>query len=193
MALIKRYSNRKLYNLDEKRYITLEEISDLVIRGESIRVIDHLTGDDLTAQIFSQIIQTQEKNKRGLFSQQVLEKIIRGSISQDKEQISKSNTSTAINRIIENEIGTRVKKLTSNGVISTTQETIIYQELLSSLSNKLNEHWEHEQAIMLTSAELEQCLSNYGLPSQDDLAFLHEQIQELFEKVDNLSLLASQV
>lgn len=193
MALIKRYSNRKLYNLDEKRYVTLDEISDIILLGESIRVIDHLTGDDLTTQILSQIIQTQEKNKRGQFSQLVLEKIIRSSISQDTEQISKLNISSTINRIVEIEIGNRVKNLATNGQISTAQEVILHQELLSDLSNKLNEHWEQEQAVLLTSAELEQCLSNCGLPSQDDLALLNEQIQELFEKVDNLSLLASQV
>ncbi len=47
--VIKRYGNRKLYDLDSSTYVTLHEIADMVKRGEDIQVIDNRTKEDLTA------------------------------------------------------------------------------------------------------------------------------------------------
>ena len=66
MPIIKRYPNRKLYNTASKRYITLEGIAKLIRRGQEVQVVDHVTGDDLTALTLSQVIFEQEK-KRGDF------------------------------------------------------------------------------------------------------------------------------
>jgi len=44
---IKKYPNRKLYDMDSKQYITLEGIADLIRQDREIRVIDHVTGEDL--------------------------------------------------------------------------------------------------------------------------------------------------
>ncbi len=55
-VLIKRYANRKLYNTDTSRYITLKGISELVRENRDIRVIDNETGDDITPIILSQIL-----------------------------------------------------------------------------------------------------------------------------------------
>ncbi len=54
--VIKRYSNRKLYDTRTKRYLTLEEVGVLVKVGENIRVEDSDTGDDLTATVLAKII-----------------------------------------------------------------------------------------------------------------------------------------
>jgi polyhydroxyalkanoate synthesis repressor PhaR len=67
-ALIKRYANRKLYDMVEKRYVTLPDIAEMVRQGREIQVVDHTTGADLTALTLSQIILRQEKNHAGSFS-----------------------------------------------------------------------------------------------------------------------------
>ena len=54
--LIKRYANRKLYNTDTSRYITLKGIATLLDGGEEVRVIDNETGDDITQIALSQIL-----------------------------------------------------------------------------------------------------------------------------------------
>jgi polyhydroxyalkanoate synthesis repressor PhaR len=54
--LIKRYANRKLYNTDTSRYITLKGIAALLDEGEEIRVIDNETGEDITQVALSQIL-----------------------------------------------------------------------------------------------------------------------------------------
>jgi polyhydroxyalkanoate synthesis repressor PhaR len=54
--LIKRYANRKLYNTDTSRYITLKGIAELLDGGDEVRVIDNETGEDITSVALSQIL-----------------------------------------------------------------------------------------------------------------------------------------
>jgi polyhydroxyalkanoate synthesis repressor PhaR len=54
--LIKRYANRKLYNTDTSRYITLKGISELLDVGEEVQVVDNETGEDITSVALSQIL-----------------------------------------------------------------------------------------------------------------------------------------
>jgi hypothetical protein len=55
-VLIKRYANRKLYNTQTSRYITLKGISELIEAGDEVRVIDNETGEDITNVALSQIL-----------------------------------------------------------------------------------------------------------------------------------------
>jgi BMFP domain-containing protein YqiC len=59
--LIKKYANRKLYDTQTSRYITLDGISRLVREGHDIQVVDRDTGRDLTPLILSQIVVGEEK------------------------------------------------------------------------------------------------------------------------------------
>lgn len=77
MPVIKRYPNRKLYDTDAKRYVTLEHIAALIQANEDVLVIDHETGEDLTNLTLSQIIFEQEKRGSGLLSRSLLTNLIR--------------------------------------------------------------------------------------------------------------------
>lgn len=59
--LIKKYANRKLYDTNTSRYITLDGISALVRDGYDIEVVDRESGSDLTPLILSQIVMGEEK------------------------------------------------------------------------------------------------------------------------------------
>ena len=61
--LIKRYANRKLYNTDTSRYITLKGIATLLEAGEEVRVMDNETGEDITQVALSQILVDNERAK----------------------------------------------------------------------------------------------------------------------------------
>ena len=61
-VLIKRYANRKLYNTQASRYITLKGISELIEAGEDVRVIDNETGEDITSVALSQILVDHERS-----------------------------------------------------------------------------------------------------------------------------------
>ncbi len=60
-VLIKRYANRKLYNTESSRYITLKGISELVREGKDIKVIDNESGEEITPIILSQILVDDQK------------------------------------------------------------------------------------------------------------------------------------
>lgn len=76
MKLIKRYSNRKLYDTERSCYVTLEEIADMVREGEELTIIDNRTGDDLTTVTLAQIVFEEEKKDRKLLPLQSLRLII---------------------------------------------------------------------------------------------------------------------
>ena len=63
--VIKRYSNRKLYDTQESRYVTLEEIEEMIRAGKEISVVDAASGEDLTAVTLTQIVLENERNHRG--------------------------------------------------------------------------------------------------------------------------------
>jgi polyhydroxyalkanoate synthesis repressor PhaR len=77
MPLIKRYSNRKLYDSEARRYVTLEEIAAFIRQGEEIQVVDHATGKDLTSLTLMQIIFEEEKRIGELMPQVVLTRLLR--------------------------------------------------------------------------------------------------------------------
>ena len=62
--LIKRYANRKLYNTDTSRYITLKGIAKLLDEGAEIRVVDNETGEDITQVALSQILVDNKRAKQ---------------------------------------------------------------------------------------------------------------------------------
>lgn len=62
--VIKRYANRKLYDMSESCYITHDEIANLVEAGEEVRVIDNRTKEDLTTKTLTQILFEKEKKTR---------------------------------------------------------------------------------------------------------------------------------
>jgi len=59
--LIKKYANRKLYDTRTSRYITLDQIAQLVRNGHEIKVVDRGNGGDLTQVTLSQIVLSEEK------------------------------------------------------------------------------------------------------------------------------------
>lgn len=61
---IKKYANRRLYNTGASSYVTLEDLAEMVKKGEDFLVFDAKTGDDITRSVLAQIIFDQE-NKDG--------------------------------------------------------------------------------------------------------------------------------
>ena len=75
--IIKRYENRKLYDTENRRYISLEEIAALIRQGEDIQVIDNSTEADITVQTLTQVIVDEGKRGRNPLSSEILHEIIR--------------------------------------------------------------------------------------------------------------------
>lgn len=75
--VIKRYSNRKLYDTQESRYVTLEELEELIRAGKEIAVVDVSTGEDLTSVTLAQIILENERNHRAALPIAFLHQLIK--------------------------------------------------------------------------------------------------------------------
>jgi len=77
---IKRYGNRKLYDAEARRYVTLEELGALVAGGHELAVTDKETGEDLTSLTLAQVLLEGLKEKTSRIPRQVLVGLIRLSV-----------------------------------------------------------------------------------------------------------------
>jgi polyhydroxyalkanoate synthesis repressor PhaR len=75
--VIKRYSNRKLYDTQESRYVTLEEIEEMIRAGREISVVDAASGEDLTSVTLTQIILENERARRASLPAAFLHQLIK--------------------------------------------------------------------------------------------------------------------
>jgi polyhydroxyalkanoate synthesis repressor PhaR len=83
--VIKKYPNRRLYDTEESRYITLADVRELVLDKVEFEVIDKKTGEDITRAILLQVISDQEQQGAAVMSEDFLSLIIRayGSVMPD--------------------------------------------------------------------------------------------------------------
>jgi polyhydroxyalkanoate synthesis repressor PhaR len=77
IRLIKRYESRKLYDTEESRYVSLDEIAAWVREGQEIRVVDNATEADVTSQTLTQIILEEGRKGTSLLSSDLLHELVR--------------------------------------------------------------------------------------------------------------------
>lgn len=76
-VVIKKYSNRRLYDTKHKKYVTLDEIGALIREGDEIKVIDTQTGEDISKLILIQVVLESEKNKEDILPVSFLHMLIK--------------------------------------------------------------------------------------------------------------------
>jgi polyhydroxyalkanoate synthesis repressor PhaR len=78
MRLLKKYPNRRIYDTEESRFITLSDVRELVIRHEVFKVVDSKTGADLTRNTLLQIIaELESEGHASVLTNKILEDLIR--------------------------------------------------------------------------------------------------------------------
>ena len=77
IRLIKKYPNRRLYDTEDSKYITLDDARQMVVDQVPFKVLDQKSGEDLTRSILLQIIMEQEHSGESLFGNDVLSEFIR--------------------------------------------------------------------------------------------------------------------
>ncbi|MEO6155836.1 MAG: polyhydroxyalkanoate synthesis repressor PhaR [Thermomonas sp.] len=77
LRIIKKYPNRRLYDTEISSYITIEDVRQLIVDGESFEVRDAKTGDDLTRQVLLQIMTEHEQDGQPMLSTELLSQLIR--------------------------------------------------------------------------------------------------------------------
>src|SRR3954451_11381469 len=74
--IIKRYANRKLYDTEHSRYVTLDQISEMIRKGDDVKIVDNKTKEDLTTVTLAQIIFEEEKKQRSFLPLSAMRNII---------------------------------------------------------------------------------------------------------------------
>ena len=75
--VIKRYESRKLYDTEESRYVSLDEIATWVRDGQEVQVIDNASSQDVTSQTLAQIILGEGRGGRSRISSDVFHDLVR--------------------------------------------------------------------------------------------------------------------
>jgi polyhydroxyalkanoate synthesis repressor PhaR len=77
IRLIKRYESRKLYDTEESRYVSLDEIATWVRAGQEVRVVDNATNNDVTSQTLTQIILDEGRKGTSFLPSELLHDLVR--------------------------------------------------------------------------------------------------------------------
>ncbi len=78
MRAYKKYPNRRLYDIEKSKYVTVEDIRKVILKGESITVVDSKTEKDLTRTVLMQIISEQAgEGHEPILTNSVLEQLVR--------------------------------------------------------------------------------------------------------------------
>lgn len=183
MLVIKRYPNRKLYDTETKKYITLDGISELIREGQEIQVLDHATGEDLTAVILTQIIFEQEKKQSGFLPRSVLTGLVQA--GGDTLSSLRKTLASPLDMWghVDEEIRRRVQSLISSGEIAEEEGDSLLQKLLAQGSKAAGVLSER---ILPSSEDLSARLSEMGVPTKADIEAINAQIEALEAVLDTV-------
>jgi polyhydroxyalkanoate synthesis repressor PhaR len=178
--IIKRYQNRKLYNTRSKRYITLEEIENLIKNEEEIKVIDNKTGNDITAVTLSQIIFELEKNHTGFLPMRLLLSLVQS--GGNKIEDIRKNIFDSLNLLhyYDSEIEKRIKYLIASGELSQEEGSNFLTKMLAASQQIHSVRWNVEEKI-------NEYIKDRQVPSENDYLMLIQKIDEISKQVDEIN------
>lgn len=178
MRVIKRYPNRKLYDTQARRYITLDGIAALIRQGEEIQVLDHASGEDLTSLTLTQIILEREK-QGGYLPRSVLTGLVRAGGDTLAGLSRALGSPLDLLRQVDEEIETRLQSLQKRGELAEEEVRRLRDKLLSG-------EFPLSRRSEPSDEELVEALSRRGVPTRDEYKKLLAQIEALSEKLDGL-------
>jgi len=99
IRLIKRYESRKLYDTEESRYVSLEEIATWVRQGQEVKVVDNATGADVTSQTLTQIILDEGRRGTSFLPSDLLHDLVR--IGEKAMHTGIEQVQTGVDRLVQ--------------------------------------------------------------------------------------------
>lgn len=76
LTVLKKYSNRRLYDTQQSKYVTLEDVREMICNGQWVKIVDANSQQDVTAFILTQIVLEQARMKKILLPAPLLHLII---------------------------------------------------------------------------------------------------------------------
>jgi len=187
MRTIKRYSNRKLYDTTDKKYITLEQIAALVRDGEDIKVIDNQSQEDLTTVTLSQVLLDQEKKKSSDNKGQAIPKssllnLIQRSSSSVMGYVRKNVFSWFENSFAsDKDIEENVDRMERAGEI-TKAEAIKLKDEFKSRTAAFKARF--DEAV---ERRVDEILGRLHIPSKTEISKLNQRLDELSARLEQLN------
>lgn len=185
MRLIKRYPNRKLYDTSARQYVTLQEISQMVTRGETIQVVDTRTGQDVTKGALSKIVLEKEKGGGGLLPPVFLTDLLkRGGRSVMGYIRSTIHLGQNAASWVEEEVDRSVKGLVRLGKLAVGDANGFRSELLSKIRERLAA--EELGLDRRLKEALERAFRAVNLPTKGEVDRLRDRLAGIEARVDEL-------
>jgi polyhydroxyalkanoate synthesis repressor PhaR len=169
--VIKRYPNRKLYNTTTKEYITLDKIAEIIRGGEEVHVVDHASGEDLTAMTLTQVLFEQVKQQAGFLPRTVLTGLIQAGGSRLFTVQKALAASLGLRQPVDEEIRLRIEGLVGQGELEPEEG----QRILHKLLGRAEPPVEPEPARSV----IERLLAARGVATRRELQILFEKVEAL--------------
>jgi len=172
MVLVKRYANRKLYDTQQRRYVTRTDIRGMIQSGMDVRIRDHESGEDLTTRIQARILVDLEKEAQGTLPEKLLSGVIRAGehgLDQLREYVLGG---PALADHVEKEITARLAVLEAHELL-TQEEVRRMKDLLLVQSQRILILEARERARMREQ-------------DQDALQALRSRLEELEQRIEGL-------
>lgn len=181
MHIIKKYANRKLYDTTVKRYLTMNQLAELIKSGEEVSIIDNETGDDLTSAIVSQLLAREDTNTDKAVPSSVLMQMLRkgrGTLfGYGRKYVSLWQNALTMSK---EEIEKRINSLVREKEISESEGKTLKQEIIGFANNlKL---W----IIDNIDQRMSDALKGIHLSSKAQISELHNRVDELSRRVAEL-------
>jgi len=179
MHLVKRYSNRKLYDATGRRQITLDGIAQLVHAGEDVKVVDNDGGEDITTVILTEILLEREREAAGPFSKSILTGLVRAGTA-TIEQFRRTITGTGLVQLAEQEV---------ERVINTWVELghMTEQEVLRTVESVIDKRRKQRgDGSGLDEDGLQRVLRGANVPTREEFERLAAQVHGLNVQIGNL-------
>jgi len=182
MRIIKKYSNRRMYDTKTSKPITIQDIGNLVVEGEDVQVIDYETGEDITTIVLIQVILEQQRDIDGLAPAPMLltELIKRGRKSvQDLVENSLFNAVQSIS-LTEEKAAQIVEQLLKEKKITLPQAEFVQKRLKEMIAKSQETLESHIKSA------IKNIMTEMNIPTREEIDNIQVNIKKLNNAIEKL-------
>jgi polyhydroxyalkanoate synthesis repressor PhaR len=181
MHKIKKYANRKLYDMTDKRYISLDRLSELIKAGEEVSIIDNTTGEDITSAIVSQLLARGKKGEQAEVPTSVLIQLLRKGSGTLVDYAKKySSIWQSAMTMAEDEVDKVVNLLVKDKELSESEGSHLKREIVGYADNVKG--WIRDNI----DQRVREATGMMNLASKEQISALTDKIEKLTKKVEKL-------
>jgi polyhydroxyalkanoate synthesis repressor PhaR len=176
---IKRYANRKLYDTEASKYVSLQDILKLIRADQDVEVVDSRTGEDITSVVLAQAMAEEEKTGGSVLSQDTLKELIKRGNESLSEIMRKSRLARkGAFQLAEESAQKYYRKLLEYGEVD-EKEAKNYLQQLSRTVTKRRRSLEREidERVMYFVEAMH-------LPTRTDLERISRKVDAINKKLD---------